>query len=198
MLLLARALEALGYSQAAVSWLGRIVTERADPKVLGEAVTRLQALFAKPHDDALEGLLLGTLEVGSLPLEAARRVRLVQALGDLKAGRDMWANALFEQLGEGTAEQAQAQHAVLVMRVKRGESAQKLVAPFAALAALPGAPQPVRLEAQLAVARLKYESRDYAGALEAYRAVELPALDPGRAALYLEEAWAAYRMGQTD
>lgn len=198
MLLLARALEQLGYPQASVAWLGRILSERADPQVLGEAVARLQTLFARPHDDALEGQLLGTLEVGSLPAGAARWVRLVQAVADLKAGRDGWAKASFQQLGEGSAEQAMAQHALLVTRVKRGESAQKLVAPFAALAALPGAPQPVRFEAQLAVARLKYESRDYAGALEAYRAVELPPYDPGRAALYLEEAWAAYRMGQTE
>src|SRR5205823_11635651 len=57
-------------------------------------------------------------------------------------------------------------------------------------------PLNIRIEAQLAVARLRYETKDFAGALEAYRAVKLPQLDPGRPALYLEEAWTRYRLGE--
>ena len=49
-----------------------------------------------------------------------------------------------------------------------------------------------RNEASLAVARLRYERKDYEGALKAYEKVQLPALDPGRATLYLEEAWTRY------
>src|SRR3954453_17825034 len=53
-----------------------------------------------------------------------------------------------------------------------------------------------RNDAMLAVARLRYEQRDYKGALEAYERVKLPELDPGRATLYLEEAWTRYQLGE--
>ncbi|MBK7860449.1 MAG: hypothetical protein IPJ65_17915 [Archangiaceae bacterium] len=140
--------------------------------------------------------MLGTLDVASLPVNTASKVRLTQGLLDLRAGRDGWAKAQFGQLPSGSAEQAWARHAVLVTRVKRGESAVKLLPAFHELAQDTGAPAPVRLEAQLAVARLQYESRDFDQALESYRAVKLPQLDPGRPALYLEEAWTRYRLGQ--
>ena len=46
------------------------------------------------------------------------------------------------------------------------------------------------------MARLRYEKKDYEGALKAYDLVQLPTLDPGRATLYLEEAWTRYNLGQ--
>jgi hypothetical protein len=56
--------------------------------------------------------------------------------------------------------------------------------------------QDARNDAMLAVARLKYELKDFTGALAAYSQVRLPPLDPGRASLYLEEAWTRYMLGQ--
>ena len=56
--------------------------------------------------------------------------------------------------------------------------------------------QDARNDAMLAVARLRYELADFTGALDAYNLVKLPSLDPGRAALYLEEAWTRYQLGQ--
>src|SRR5207237_6210297 len=53
-----------------------------------------------------------------------------------------------------------------------------------------------RNDAMLAVARLRYEQRDFKGALDAYELVKLPEFDPGRATLYLEEAWARYQLGE--
>jgi hypothetical protein len=53
-----------------------------------------------------------------------------------------------------------------------------------------------RNESLLAVARLRYEAGEYPAALEAYQGVQLPELDPGRATLYLEEAWTRYQLGQ--
>jgi hypothetical protein len=80
--------------------------------------------------------------------------------------------------------------------VKRGESPAKLLPAFRELANDATVPAAVRLEAQLAVARLQYESKDFDQALASYRDVKLPMLDPGRPALYLEEAWTKYRLGQ--
>lgn len=198
MLELAEALDRLGYSVASTAWLSRIILERTDPVVVGQAVARLVHGLDQTHQDELAERLLAPLDVAALPDEAARRARLVQGLVDLKAGRLQWAEASFEKLPPGTPEAARAELARLVTRVKRREPAERLVGPFAALAASDQAPSDVRLEAQLAVARLRYEAKDFAGALEAYQAAVLPPLAPGRAALYLEEAWANYRLGRTE
>ncbi len=195
-LYLAQSLAKLGYTQAAAVWLARVATERTDPEALPEALSTLQQIFEAPHDESLETLVFGTLDVASLPQATASRVRLTQGLADLKAGRDAWAKAQFAQLPDGSLEQGWARHAVLVQRVKRGETPAQLLGAFHALATDGKVPPPVKLEAQLAVARLKYESKDFDGALDAYRAVKLPQLDPGRPALYLEEAWTRYRLGQ--
>jgi len=195
-LYLAQSLQRLGYTQAAAFWYARIATERSDPEALPEALAGLLSVFRGPHDEALEQQVLGVLDVASLPKEIAARVRFTQGLIDLKAGRDGWAKAQFSQLPNGSPEQALARHAVLVTRVKRGESAAKLLPAFKALATDASAPAPVRLEAQLAVARLMYENKELDAALDAYRAVKLQELDPGRPALYLEEAWTKYRLNQ--
>ncbi|MBL8954993.1 MAG: hypothetical protein JNK82_29725 [Myxococcaceae bacterium] len=195
-LYLAQSLQRLGYTQAAAVWYARLATERSDPEALPEALAGLLQIFEGAHDEVLEQQVLGVLDVGSLPKSVAARVRLTQGLIDLKAGRDAWAKTQFGLLPPGSPEAALARHAVLVTRVKRGESAAKLLPPFKALATDASAPAPVRLEAQLAVARLTYESKEFDGALEAYRAVKLPELDPGRPALYLEEAWTKYRLSQ--
>jgi hypothetical protein len=195
---LAESLMKLGYTQAAAAWLARIATERSDAEVLPEALKLLQQIFDGPHDEALEAQVFGTLDTAALPEAQAARVHFTQGLNDLRAGRDSWARAQFAALPEGSAEAGWARHAVLVTRTRRGEPAGKLVPAFQGLAGDEKAPAPVRLEAQLAVARLKYEAKDFDGALEAYRAVKLPQLDPGRPALYLEEAWTRYRLNQHD
>ncbi len=195
-LYLGQSLKKLGYTQAAAVWLSRVITERTDPEAVPEALATLLEIFEGPHDEALETQVLGVLDVASLPTKIAARVRFTQGLLDLKAGRDQWAKAQFNQLPNGSAEQALARHAVLVTRVKRGESAPKLLPAFQALATDQSVPAPVKLEAQLAVARLQYESKEFDSALSSYREVKLPLLDPGRPALYLEEAWTKYRLGQ--
>jgi hypothetical protein len=197
-LYLGQSLARLGYTAAAAVWLARVATERSDPEALPDALALLSKLFDAPHDEALEAMVFGTLDTNALPDAVAARVRLTQGLNDLKAGRESWARAQFAQLPEGSAEAGWAKHALLVTRTKRGETPAKLLPAFGSLAGDDKVPAPVRLEAQLAVARLKYESRDFDGALDAYRAVKLPDLDPGRPALYLEEAWTRYRLGQDE
>jgi hypothetical protein len=198
MLELAMALERLGYGSASAAWLARIARERVDPVVVSEALELLGRHLDGPHRDQLAEAVLGPLEVSGLTDGVARRAWLVQGLIDLKAGRDEWARARFAKLPQGSPEAARAALAQLVTRVRRGAPAQQLLRPFAELAEEAQAPLDVRLEAQLAVARLRYESKDYPGALEAYQRATVPKLDPGRAALYLEEAWTSYRLGKTE
>jgi tetratricopeptide (TPR) repeat protein len=195
-LALANALLRLGYTQASAVWLARIATERTDPSTVPDALGLLLSLFNQPHDEVLESQVLGSLDVAALPPKVAARIHLTQGLIDLKAERESWAKAHFAVLPAGSEEHALARHALLLRRVKRGESAAKLLPLFRAFALDQSVPPPVRLESQLAVARLEYEAKAFEQALESYRAVKLPALDPGRPALYLEEAWTRYQLGQ--
>lgn len=199
-LFLGRALKQLGYTHAAAVTFARIATERTNPDAVAPAVAELKALLALPHDEALidEGVF-GTLDVASLPDETRQLAHYQQGLADLKAGRERWAKAHFDQLPATSPEWARARLAVLVTRTRSAqEIPEKLVAGFDALSKREDAPAAVRRDAQLAVARLRYERHEYAQALEVYRASKPAHLDPGRSALYMEEAWASYRMGDLE
>jgi hypothetical protein len=82
------------------------------------------------------------------------------------------------------------------LRTAKREIPKEMVDQFFELAKDQKLTLEARNDAILAVARLRYEMQDYAGALEAYGLVKLPELDTGRATLYLEEAWTRYQLGQ--
>ena len=193
---LARGLVAQGYRAAGAAWLARVARERLEPDRVARALEDLRALEQGPHDEALAESVFGTLDVAALSPAVAAHAHRVQGTLDLKAGRDAWAKAHFDALPQGSADQARARFAVLVTRLRRGEPVAKVLGAFDALARDAAAPSDVRLEAQLAVARLRYEAKDYPGALQAWEGLALPELSPGRAAVYVEEAWAQYRMGR--
>ena len=88
--------------------------------------------------------------------------------------------------------------ALLVTRLKtlKREVPKEVIDDFLELARDEKLTPDARNDAILAVARLRYEQKDFNGAFEAYNLVKLPALDPGRATLYLEEAWTRYNLGQ--
>jgi hypothetical protein len=87
---------------------------------------------------------------------------------------------------------------MLVTRLKNAkkELPKDMIQQFLELGKDPKLTLDARNDALLAVARLRYEQQDYQGALEAYDMVKLPELAPGRATLYLEEAWTRYQLGQ--
>lgn len=196
---LGRALNALGYSYAASVFFVRIVTERTSPEAVTPALDELASLSRGPHDEAQIQAVFEMLDVNFLPEHLKRLGYYYQGLADLKAGRLRWAKARFARLPRESAEWSRARLADLVTELKNGKPpTPALIESFEKLGKLGYAPRDVRLEAQMAVARLRYERRDFKGALAAYEAVELPPLSPGRAALYLEEAWVRYQMGDLE
>jgi hypothetical protein len=121
-----------------------------------------------------------------------------QGLVDLRGGNERWATTHFSKLPEGSAEASRAKYAMLVTRLKqaRKDLPKEMVDQFFELAKDEKLTREARNDAMLAVARLRYEAGDFPGALEAYNLVKLGPLEPGRAALYLEEAWTRYQLGQ--
>ncbi|WIG95303.1 hypothetical protein [Myxococcus sp. SDU36] len=195
---LARSLIDLGLTHAGASYLARIARERSNPNALPRALDTLKALTDRPHDEVMiEEQVFGALDLGFLPEDTGAYVHYQQGLVDLRVGNERWANTHFAKLSETTAEASHAKFALLVTRLKQvKEPSDEIIADFLALSADEKLTREARNEAALAVARLRYERKDFQGALEAYDRVKLPELDPGRASLYLEEAWTRYKLGE--
>lgn len=196
---LAKSLIDLGMRHAGAWYLARIARERTNPQVLPKALEELQELTDLPHDEVMiDEQVFGALDLGFLPEEIAAYAHYQQGLVDLKVGNERWANTHFAKLPETSAEASRAKYALLVMRLKkeRGDVDKSVIDSFLELSKDEKLTQEARNDAILAVARLRYEQKDYTGALEAYDQVKLGELDPGRATLYLEEAWTRYQLGQ--
>lgn len=195
---LARSLIDLGLTHAGAVYLARIARERSNPNVLPRALELLKTLTDKPHDEVMiDEQVFAALDLGFLEQEAGAYAHYQQGLVDLRVGNERWANTHFAKLDEGSAEASYAKFALLVTRLKTvKEPSEELITDFLELSKDEKLTREARNEAALAVARLRYERKDYKGALEAYSLVQLPELDPGRATLYLEEAWTRYKMGE--
>jgi hypothetical protein len=195
---LAKSLVDLGLRHAGGVYLAKIARERSNPTVLPRALDDLRSLTEVPHDETMiDEQVFGALDLGFLPDETAAFAHYHQGLWDLRVGSERWALIHFAKLKETTAEASRAKFAVLVTRLREHKEASKeMVDDFLELTQDPKLSQETRNESMLAVARLRYEQKDFKGALEAYEKVQLPQLHPGRATLYLEEAWARYQLGQ--
>jgi hypothetical protein len=195
---LAKSLIELGLRHAGGVYLAKIARERSNPAVLPRALEDLRFLTEVPHDETMiDEQVFGALDLGFLPDETAAFAHYHQGLWDLRVGSERWALIHFAKLREGSTEASRAKFVVLVTRLKDHKGVSKeMVDDFLELAKDQKLSQETRNESMLAVARLRYEAKDYQGALDAYEKVQLPALHPGRATLYLEEAWARYQLGQ--
>ncbi|ABF88029.1 conserved hypothetical protein [Myxococcus xanthus DK 1622] len=195
---LARSLIDLGLTHAGASYLARIARERSNPNVLPRALDTLKALTDRPHDEVMiDEQVFGALDLGFLPEDTGAYAHYQQGLVDLRVGNERWANTHFAKLSETSPEASRAKFALLVTRLKQvKEPSDEIISDFLALSEDEKLTREARNEAALAVARLRYERKDFQGALEAYDRVKLPELDPGRASLYLEEAWTRYKLGE--
>lgn len=195
---LAKSLIDLGLTHAGAVYLARIARERSNPHVVPRALEALKDLVDRPHDEVMiDEQVFGALDLGFLEEDAGAYAHYQQGLVDLRVGNERWAGTHFSKLPEGGAEASRAKFALLVTRLKHTqEPSEQLIADFLELSKDEKLTRESRNEAALAVARLRYERKDYPGALDAYGLVKLPELDPGRATLYLEEAWTRYKLGQ--
>jgi hypothetical protein len=196
---LARSLIELKLNHAGAVYLARIARERTNPAVLTKALEELQRQTEKPHDEVMiDEQVFGALDLGFLTDDVAGYAHYQQGLVDLRVGNERWATTHFSKLPEGGAEASRAKFAMLVTRLKQAKRdlPKEMVDQFFELAKDEKLTQDARNDAMLAVARLRYEATEYQGALEAYNLVKLGPLEPGRAALYLEEAWTRYQLGQ--
>ncbi|MGZ6130498.1 MAG: hypothetical protein ACXWLF_00640 [Myxococcaceae bacterium] len=195
---LARCLIDLNLRHAGAVYLAKVAHERSNPQVLPKTLEALKVLTLVPHDEVLiDEQIFGSLDLGFLPDSVSDYANYQQGLVDLRVGNERWAKTHFVKLEDGSVEASRAKFALLVTRLKNAKSVDdQMIEDFLELSKDEKLTQEARNEARLAVARLRYERKDYEGALKAYEMVQLPSLDPGRATLYLEEAWTRYNLGQ--
>lgn len=195
---LARCLIDLNLRHAGAVYLAKVAHERGNPQVLPRTLEALKVLTLVPHDEVLiDEQIFGSLDLGFLPESVSDYANYQQGLVDLRVGNERWAKTHFVKLDEGGVEASRAKFALLVTRLKNAKAVDdQMIDDFLELSKDEKLTMEARNEARLAVARLRYEKKDYEGALKAYDLVQLPSLDPGRATLYLEEAWTRYNLGQ--
>jgi hypothetical protein len=196
---LAKSLIQLNLRHAGAVYLARIARERSNPAVLPKTLEELQKLTQLPHDEVMvDEHIFGALDLGFLPEDVASHAHYQQGLVDLRVGNERWAATHFSKLAEGSPEASRAKYAMLVTRLRaaKREVPKEMADQFLELANDEKLTVEARNDAALAVARLRYEQQDFLRALQAYDLVKLPTLDPGRATLYLEEAWTRYQLGQ--
>jgi hypothetical protein len=196
---LAKSLIELKLTHAGAVYLARVARERTNPAVLPRTLQELQRLTDLPHDEVMiDEQVFGGLDLGFLPEDVAGYAHYQQGLVDLRVGNERWATTHFSKLPEGSAEASRARYAMLVTRLKnsRNDIPREMIEQFLELSKDEKLTREARNESLMAVARLRYELGEFEGALEAYRQVKLPDLAPGRATLYLEEAWTRYQLGQ--
>lgn len=198
---LARSFADLGLWHASGYYLARVARERSNPAVLPRALEELRTLVDRPHNEVMiDQQIFGTLDLGFLPESVAGFAHYQQGMLSLRVGNERWAQTHFSKLAEGSPEASQARFALAVTRLREHQDNKlppdSILAEFEQLADDEKLNLDARNEARLAVARLRYERKEFAKALEWYGKVKLPELDPGRASLYLEEAWTRYHLGQ--
>ncbi len=195
---LARCLIDLSLRHAGAVYLAKVAHERSNPQVLPKTLEALKVLTQVPHDEVLiDEQIFGSLDLGFLPDSVSDYANYQQGLVDLRVGNERWAKTHFVKLDEEGVESSRAKFALLVTRLKNAKQVDdQVIDDFLELSKDQKLTMEARNEARLAVARLRYEKKDFEGALKAYDMVQLPSLDPGRATLYLEEAWTRYNLGQ--
>jgi hypothetical protein len=120
-----------------------------------------------------------------------------QGLDQLRLGRDRWASSYFQKLPPASEEARRARFTTLVAKLKSSRDVTpKLMDELVQLSKEQGLSLELRNQIFHSLARLHFEKKNYAEALVAYRDIQLPPLETGRAALYLEEAWTRYHLGQ--
>jgi hypothetical protein len=182
----------LGFEHAGLEYLFDVAKNRTRPEILPDALTEIEALSKKPHDEELiDRRLIVDNEFGYLPPYIAAYVNYIKGLFDLRDGRVEWAERLFDTIPDDSVYKPKAIYALSVQRLRKNRTADA-VKGFRVVLEHPQADRELRNEARLALARVLYEKEKYNAARKIYDSVEVPELSVAEASLYLEKAWTSY------
>lgn len=195
-LLLAQSLDALGLSYAASLHYLDVAASRRDVTLVDDGVRGLETILrAHPHDGpTLVRGFLATAEIDGLADSERAFVRYLHGVDDLRRGELAWALQEIDGISPGTGYDLRARFAIAIAllaheRFEAGREALEL------LLQEPAIPADLRLDVQVALARLAMDEERYADAVAIYDEVRDHAAT--RPELLLEIAWAHYYSGDS-
>jgi tetratricopeptide (TPR) repeat protein len=210
---LAKTLERIGLTHAAVEYYYNVVREQKRPELLPEALRALEQIVAtRPFDEELVLVdLISSSEFGALPADVRAFVTYQQGRLDLQQGRRKWAERHFATLSrlQSASELARRyiQKAAFAAAVNtlsethdkssiaKRESRDKARSALEAIVASDVDDFAIKNDARRTVARLHFEDGRYTDALKWYEQIEVPFLSREEANLFVEKAWARYYAG---
>ncbi len=193
---LAESLRKLGFWHAAVQYYYQVAKTRSRPEILPDALNRLESISrVRPFSESLifEDLLYDS-EFGFLPPYLHDWVEYVQGLYDYKNGLIDWAERHFAAIQKNSPYSLRALYvqAVYALKNKKDDVA---IAMFDSVSSSAIDEPTVKNQANLALARLLFDTEHYADALKAYDKVVQRDLTFEQAELLLEKAWTHYFLG---
>jgi tetratricopeptide (TPR) repeat protein len=181
---------------AAVQYYYTVAKTRSRPEILPEALGRLEVISRRrPFSEALvyEDLIYDS-EFGFLPSDLNDWVQYIQGLYDYRNGFTDWAELHFQKVAKSSPYALRADYVRAVWALKNGKEDEAL-AIFDAIIDSPMEAPEVKNQANLALARLLFDTERYEDALEIYNRVEQIDLSFEQAELLLEKAWTSYFLG---
>ncbi|MBI5508820.1 MAG: hypothetical protein HY903_08715 [Deltaproteobacteria bacterium] len=192
---LAECLRKLGFFHAAVQYYYTVAKTRSRPEILPDALGRLEAISRRrPFSESLvfEDLLYDS-EFGFLPTYLNDWVQYVQGLYDYKNGLVDWAERHFSAISKTSLYSLKALYVQAVYALKNGKDDLAIAMFDAIVSSSIDAPE-VKNQANLSLARLLFDTKQYGDALRAYDEVSQIELSFEQAELLLEKAWTYYFM----
>lgn len=197
LMLLARASEKLSLSYAAGRYYLDVASSRRDIDQLDKAFAGLQRIVDGQQafdEQTLVAGFMATDDISGLSSERTAFVDYLQARASIAQGLDAWADQRIEQIPARSPYAARARYVQGVRLLALGRFDQGRAA-MKALAKDKEGDSRVRLDAELALARLAMDEGRFDDAVEHYEALRPRAKDQPE--LLLEMAWAQYYRGDS-
>jgi tetratricopeptide (TPR) repeat protein len=193
---LAECLRKLGFWHAAVQYYYTVAKTRSRPEILPDALGRLEAISRRrPFSESLifEDLVYDS-EFGFLPPFLADWVQYVQGLYDYKNGLVEWAERHFNAIAKTSPYALKAMYVQAVYALQNNKD-DAAIAMFDTIVSSSITSPEIKNQANLALARLLFDTKQYPEALKAYDKVVQNDLSFEQAELLLEKAWTFYLLG---
>jgi len=197
LMLLAQASESLGLSYAAGRYYLDVASMRRDVDQLDKAFAGLERIVMADgaHDaDTIVRGFLATDDVSGISRDRQAFIDYLQGRQSISQGLDEWADKRFARIPKHHAFAVRGRYVQAVRMLARGDYEQGKAAMEELAEGNERAPE-VRLDAELALARLAMDEQRYDDAAEHYEALRPRAKDQPE--LLLEMAWAQYYRGDS-
>ncbi len=190
-------LKRTGFSHASVDMLADLVTRKPNPKIVSYSLELLEEVTRTlPFDrEKIIFQALSDQSYGFVDQHLSNFINYHQGVFDWQHGFIEWGNIHFNTIKPGTYYFYRYRYHQARYHVYKGEI-QTAIKVLASLLTQPMNDSSLRDDVRQTLARLYYETGEFAVADRLYREIETPIIDQARH--LLERAWVHYRMGRPE